>query len=74
LASCLASIVWPEGGKALQRYLLILTLDTRTAIEKGDSISRAVKQIGESERENWELFDEFNPRNATAAYKELEWE
>jgi len=69
-----ASIVWPEGGKALQRYLLILTLDTRAAIEKGDSISRAVKQIGESERENWELFDESNPRNATAAYKELEWE
>ena len=69
-----ASIRWPEGGKPMQHYLNTLAAQTRTAIKKGESISRAVKHIGETERANWALFDEFNPRNATAAYKELEWE
>jgi len=69
-----ASLPWPEGGKALRRYLGAIARDTRAAIHKGESISSAIKHIGESEREHWQLFDEFNPRNATAAYKELEWE
>ena len=69
-----ASIPWPEGGVALIGYLDILASDSRAAIRKGESISGAVKHIGESQRGKWQLFDEFNPRNATAAYKELEWE
>ncbi len=69
-----ASIPWPDGGEPLRRYLNTLVTETRAAIEKGESISNAVKYIGEVERDNWKLFDEFNPRNATAAYKELEWE
>ena len=69
-----ASIPWPEGGEPMRQYLKTLAAQTRAAIEKGESISRAVKHIGETERANWALFDEFNPRNATAAYKELEWE
>jgi len=27
-----------------------------------------------SERSHWELFDDFNARNATAAFSEIEWE
>ncbi|TJV05777.1 MAG: MBL fold metallo-hydrolase, partial [Mesorhizobium sp.] len=27
-----------------------------------------------SERGNWHLFDDYNERNATAAFAELEWE
>ncbi|MET0677509.1 MAG: MBL fold metallo-hydrolase, partial [Bradyrhizobium sp.] len=27
-----------------------------------------------SERSRWELFDDFNTRNATAAFSEIEWE
>lgn len=69
-----ASIPWPEGGLALRNYLETLAADSRAAIDRGDSISSAVKHIGESQRGKWQLFDEFNPRNATAAYKELEWE
>lgn len=69
-----ASIPWPEGGEPLRRYLKTLAFQTRAALKEGESISSAIKHIGETERENWKLFDEFNPRNATAAYKELEWE
>jgi hypothetical protein len=30
--------------------------------------------VGISQKSNWELFDDYNERNATAAYSELEWE
>lgn len=69
-----ASLPWPGGAAPLRAYLKTLATDTRAALRKGQSISRAIEHIGESEREKWQLFDEFNPRNATAAYKELEWE
>lgn len=69
-----ASIPWPEGKRTLTRYLTTLAADARAAIREGQSISTAVGQIGESERHKWKLFDEFNPRNATAVFKELEWE
>jgi hypothetical protein len=32
------------------------------------------RNVAESERTRWELFEENNVRNATAAYSELEWE
>ena len=32
------------------------------------------RSAGQSERGRWELFEESNARNATAAYSELEWE
>jgi hypothetical protein len=51
-----------------------LTAETRAAIAKGERMATAIEHLGESQRLNWRLFDEFNPRNATAAYKELEWE
>ena len=30
--------------------------------------------VAQSERQNWALFDDYNPRNVTEAYRELEWE
>ena len=69
-----ASLEWPGGADAVRAYLAAITAETRAAIAKGEPMSRAVRHIGESQRSEWELFDEFNQRNATAAYKELEWE
>lgn len=69
-----ASLPWPEGADATREYLAALAAETRAAILSGESMRRAIEHLGESQRENWRLFDEFNPRNATAAYKELEWE
>ena len=65
---------WPAGAEALARYLDVLAEDTRAVIDEGQPLSEAVDNIARSEASNWQLFDLFNPRNATVAYTELEWE
>ena len=37
-------------------------------------MARAVPEIDRSERDNWRLFEDYNPRNATVAFSELEWQ
>lgn len=69
-----ASLAWPDGADALQRYLSVLEADTRAAIRRGSRLGDAVENIAESEAALWDLFPEFNPRNATVAFTELEWE
>ena len=59
---------------ALTRYLGLLRDETRNAIAADLPIEKAVATVAQSERENWHLFDAYNGRNATQAYKELEWE
>jgi quinoprotein relay system zinc metallohydrolase 2 len=65
---------WPAALEEERRYLARLAADVRAAIERGATISAASRNAGESERGHWELFDESNARNATAAFSELEWE
>ncbi|WP_069306760.1 quinoprotein relay system zinc metallohydrolase 2 [Methylobrevis pamukkalensis] len=65
---------FPEGFEAERRYFDVLATDLRAAIDAGIPLSEAAKTAGRSEAANWVLFDEFNTRNATAAYAELEWE
>lgn len=57
-----------------QAYLKQIASETRAAIAAGTPMLDAIRQVGEGSRADWLLFDEFNPRNATAAFKELEWE
>lgn len=64
----------PDGLNSTRRYLELLARDSRAAIAAGEPLSTAARHIGSGEAENWALFDLFNPRNATAAYSELEWE
>ncbi|MBH0236982.1 quinoprotein relay system zinc metallohydrolase 2 [Methylobrevis albus] len=59
---------------AERRYFETLAADLRAAIADGIPLSRAVTTAGRAESGRWELFDDFNVRNATAAYAELEWE
>jgi quinoprotein relay system zinc metallohydrolase 2 len=65
---------WPAALEDERRYLARLAQDVRALIERGATISAASRSAGESERTRWELFDESNARNATAAFSELEWE
>jgi quinoprotein relay system zinc metallohydrolase 2 len=65
---------WPRALEAERRYFEVLAGDLRKAIADGQPIGQAVKTAGQSERGNWTLFDDYNERNATAAYAELEWE
>jgi quinoprotein relay system zinc metallohydrolase 2 len=59
---------------ALRRYLLALRDGTRAAIAAGEPIGAAAESVAVEEREKWALFDDYNGRNVTQAYKELEWE
>ncbi|WP_353645942.1 quinoprotein relay system zinc metallohydrolase 2 [Mesorhizobium sp. WSM2239] len=69
-----AAADWPEALEAQRRYFEVLAGDIRQAIAEGRPLAETVKTAGRSEASNWTLFDEYNERNATAAYAELEWE
>ncbi len=68
------AMAWPEGAAPLTTYLETLIGDTRAEIGAGASMLDALDRIGESQRKYWLLFDQFNKRNATVAFQELEWE
>jgi quinoprotein relay system zinc metallohydrolase 2 len=68
------SSAWPAALDDERRYFDVLAADLRKAIKQGTPLAEAVKTAGRSEAPNWALFDDFNERNATAAYAELEWE
>jgi glyoxylase-like metal-dependent hydrolase (beta-lactamase superfamily II) len=68
------SAPWPQALDDERRYLTQLADDTRRFIAAGVPVTEAVLSIGQSEREHWALFDDYNPRNATASFSELEWE
>jgi len=65
---------WPQALDAQRAYLTRLTADLRGAIRKGETVTDATKTAGQSEKRVWSLFDDYNGRNATAGFAELEWE
>jgi quinoprotein relay system zinc metallohydrolase 2 len=65
---------WPQALDDERRYLTVLAQDARRLIAAGTPLGRAVPQIGQQERSRWQLFDDYNARNATAAFTELEWQ
>ncbi len=64
---------WPAALADQRRYLETLASDVRGLVKSGKPIAAASTAAG-SERSRWELFDDFNTRNATAAFSEIEWE
>ncbi|HUI97278.1 MAG TPA: quinoprotein relay system zinc metallohydrolase 2 [Xanthobacteraceae bacterium] len=65
---------WPQALADERRYLARLAADTRKLIADGVPLAAAAATAGASEKSQWDLFEEYNARNATAAYSELEWE
>jgi quinoprotein relay system zinc metallohydrolase 2 len=65
---------WPAALGDERRYLETLASDVRTLVIRGEPITAAAKTAAASERSRWQLFDDFNARNATAAFSEIEWE
>jgi hypothetical protein len=43
-------------------------------IAQGRPITAAASSAAASERPKWRLFDDYNARNATAAFSQMEWE
>jgi quinoprotein relay system zinc metallohydrolase 2 len=65
---------WPDALQAQRRYLERLTGDVRALIARGVPLRSAAESAAREERDRWMLFEEYNARNATAAFAELEWE
>ena len=64
---------WPGALADERRYLQTLASDVRRLVKSGKPIA-AAGSAADAERSRWELFDDFNTRNATAAFSEIEWE
>lgn len=65
---------WSDAEAAQSRYLRVLLDETRIAIAKNIPIEDAAASVGQSERNNWQLFDAYHGRNVIEAYRRLEWE
>src|SRR5271170_2129750 len=59
---------WPQALDSERSYFEGLAKDVKTSIAKGEPVEAADKSAGQSERDDWRLFDDYNARNATAAY------
>jgi quinoprotein relay system zinc metallohydrolase 2 len=65
---------WPGALQDQRRYLERLAADVRGLIKTGVPLAAAAQRAGQAEKDRWRLFEEYNARNATAAFAELEWE
>ena len=65
---------WPAALADERRYLATLASDVRALIARGAPITVAADTAAASERSRWQLFGDYNARNATAAFSEIEWE
>ncbi|MCC8983911.1 quinoprotein relay system zinc metallohydrolase 2 [Bradyrhizobium acaciae] len=65
---------WPAALAGERRYLETLAADIRALIASGKPITAAADHAAGGERPRWQLFDDYNARNATAAFSEIEWE
>ncbi len=78
-----ARVVPGHGPHAMQlpgaimpekQYWSIVASDVRRLIKDGKDLMEATKTVGQSERANWKMFDQYHVRNVTTAFAELEWE
>lgn len=65
---------WPAALADERRYLETLAADIRALVKSGKPITAAAEHAAAAERPRWQLFDDYNARNATAAFSEIEWE
>ena len=65
---------WPQALDSERAYFDRLAKDVKTSIAKGEPVEAADKSAGQSQRDDWRLFDDYNARNVTAAYSEYEWD
>ncbi|MFE1601820.1 quinoprotein relay system zinc metallohydrolase 2 [Methylobacterium sp. ID0610] len=68
-----AVVPWPTAAGPIDRYLATLETEVRAMVREGRPIGEA-GEAAAGEAKDWSLFREFNARNATTAYQELEWD
>ncbi len=67
------SVNWPAAADDHLRYLRVVRRDVSRIIAGGGRIDQ-IQEVAREERSRWALFDDYNGRNATVAFKELEWD
>jgi quinoprotein relay system zinc metallohydrolase 2 len=65
---------WPAALADERRYLETLASHVRALVARGEPITTAANSAAASEGPRWQLFDDYNARNATTAFSEIEWE
>jgi hypothetical protein len=65
---------WPQALDSERSYFEGLAKDVKASIVKGEPVEGATKWAGQSQRDDWKLFEDYNRRNVTAAYSEFEWD
>jgi quinoprotein relay system zinc metallohydrolase 2 len=65
---------WPQALDSERAYFEGLAKDVKLSIAKGEPVEGATKWAGQSQRDDWRLFEDYNRRNVTAAYSEFEWD
>jgi quinoprotein relay system zinc metallohydrolase 2 len=68
------SMPWPDAAKPIRHYLQVVTDEIRTMIKADRTLSEATTTVGLSEKNAWQLFEDYHVRNVSAAFAELEWE
>ena len=68
------ALPWPQALDSERAYLSGLAKDVKAIIVRGAPVDSAAKDAGQRLRDSWLLFDDYNARNATAAYSEYEWD
>lgn len=69
-----ASMDWPDAAKPMKRYFSTIAREIRGILARDGTLSEAMSTVGRSEKDAWELFEEYHARNVSAAFAELEWE
>ena len=65
---------WQQGLTNQIRYFTTLRDEIRVIIDELGTIDQASKQVGITEQNSWELFEQYHRRNVTASFVQLEWE
>lgn len=68
------SMTWPDAAKPIRRYLQTIADEIRVMIKDNRTLSEATATVGRSEKDAWQLFEDYHARNVSAAFAELEWE
>lgn len=68
------SMPWPDAGRPIQHYFQVIRDEIRVLIKDNRTLSEATASVGRSEKDAWQLFDDYHVRNVSAAFAELEWE
>ncbi|MBV1700365.1 MAG: quinoprotein relay system zinc metallohydrolase 2 [Hyphomicrobiales bacterium] len=64
---------WHRAVAKQAAYLETIKAELQADLKQGKGLAQSVQHVGESQRAQWQLFDDYNARNATTGFAELEW-